>query len=187
MAIASRDIFEDLVIGFELIGRNDDGGEFYNTEWPRSPGFPVFVQNLLAYLGGVSEQTDSTIYRPGQMIQLRLDTTSPKLTVTTPAGEEKEIGRGRSGAFVFSGSDQIGVYELQDPANPEQVHRVAVNLFDEIESNIRPVLELQTEYETIAGTRAIERTRRAAWKPLLLLAFLVLLMEWYVYNRRVYL
>jgi hypothetical protein len=186
-AIASRDSFEDLVIGFELIGKNEDGGEFYNTEWPRTPGFPVFVQNVLSYLGGVSEQSDSAIYKPGQVIQLRLDTPSKRLTVKTPAGEQKEIGRGRTGAFAFGGSEKVGVYELQDPANPTRIHRVAVNLFDEIESNIPPVPELQTEYEKIEGSRGVERTRREAWKPILLLALAVLLIEWYVYNRRVYL
>ena len=77
--------------------------------------------------------------------------------------------------------------ELRDPANPKKIHRVAVNLFDEIESNIPPVPELQTEYEKIEGTRGVERTRREAWKLILLLALGVLLVEWYVYNRRVYL
>ena len=43
------------------------------------------------------------------------------------------------------------------------------------------------EHVKISGTRAVARTRREAWKWLVMLALIVLLVEWYIYNRRVYL
>ena len=187
MSIADRDSFQDLVIGFGLIGRDDGDNEFFNTLWPREPTFPVFMQNVLSYLGGVSEQNSTEIYKPGDLMQLRLDTPSKRLSLTVPDGQIREVGRGRSGAFAFGSSEQVGIYEFQDPAQPAVTHRVAVNLFDEIESDIVPQPKLQIdEHVAIEASRGVERKRRELWKPLLLLALLVLVVEWYVYNRRVY-
>lgn len=189
-AIATRDSFQDLVLGFGLLGRGNDGSEYYNTTWVRNdPSYPVFIQNLLNYLGGVSESETQAIYRPGQLIQLRLDTASKQLSMRTPDGETRQVGRGRSGAFAFSSADRIGIYELRDPAAPDELHRIAVNLFDENESNIAPVPELKLdENVAIAGNaKGVQTIRREAWKWLVMLALIVLLVEWYIYNRRVYL
>jgi len=188
-AIATRDSVQDLVIGFALIGRDDDGGEYYNTTWVRNdPSYPVFIQNVLNYLGGISESEDVTIYRPGQLIQLRLDTPSKELQLTAPDGKTSTVGRGRTGAFSFATADKVGIYQLTDEAVPDVKHRVAVNLFDETESNIIPVKELAfDENVKIASGDALQRTRRETWKWLVMLVLVVLLAEWYIYNRRVYL
>lgn len=189
MAVATRDSVQDLVLGFALIGRSDDGSEYFNTTWVRNnPSYPVFIQNVLSYLGGVSEQTSQAVYQPGQLIQLRLDTPSKTLLMKAPDGSQHEVGRGRTGAFTFSANHNTGVYELADAARPDAKHRIAVNLFDEVESNIAPVMELKMdEHVKVAASKGVQRTRREAWKVLVLLALIVLLVEWYVYNRRVYL
>lgn len=190
MAIATRDSVQDLVIGFGLIGRTPEGGEYFNTTWVRNdPSFPVFIQNVLSHLGGVSDQSSQMIHQPGQLIQLRLDTPSKRLDMKAPDDRELEVGRGRTGAFTFTANNDTGVYELTDPLKPDTTHRVAVNLFDEVESNIVPVQELQIDehVKVAASQRGVERTRREAWKILVILALVVLLVEWYIYNRRVYL
>lgn len=189
MAIATRDSVQDLVIGFALIGRTEDGGEYFNTTWVRNdPSYPVFIQNLLSYLGGVSEQSSQALYQPGQMIQLRLDTPSKELDMVAPDGRKLKVGRGRTGAFSFTANNNTGIYELTDPKKADVTHRVPVNLFDDVESNLPPVMELaMDEHVKISGKVATARVRREAWKWLAILALLVLLVEWYIYNRRVYL
>ena len=62
-----------------------------------------------------------------------------------------------------------------------------VNLFDRTESDIQPRPMLKTEYEEIPGQKAHETTRREAWRWLVWAALAILLVEWYIYNRRVYL
>ena len=121
IALATRDSFQDLVVGFALIGRTDDGGQYFNTTWVRNdPSYPVFMQNLLSYLGGVSEQANQSIYQPGQLIQLRLDTPSKRLKMKAPDGTTHDVGRGRSGAFSFTARNNIGIYQLTDEAAPEK-------------------------------------------------------------------
>ena len=189
-AIAARDSVQDLVIGFGLLGQGEDGSQYYNTTWVRNdPSYPVFIQNVANYLGGVSEADQQLIYRPGQLIEVRLDTPSKELRMVTPDGKTQQVGRGRTGAFAFSTADRVGIYELTDAARSDQVHRIAVNLFDDTESRIQPVNEIPLD-EGVAissDNRAVERTRKESWKWLTLLCLAVLLAEWYIYNRRVYL
>jgi hypothetical protein len=45
---------------------------------------------------------------------------------------------------------------------------------------------IQIGHETIEGTSGYELVRRETWKWLLLAGLAVLLVEWYIYNRRVY-
>ena len=199
IGIAPRGSFEDCVIGFEIIGSNEQG-EYFNSLWPRRASFPVFIHNALSYLGGLSQQQKSQSVRPGELVELRGDSlagdaatetikASPddQLQVLMPDRQSINLRRGPRGTFSFGSTEQLGVYEVRSGNRSESSQRFTVNLFDSLESDIVPVDELQTEYEAIAGVAAVERTRREAWKPLLLLALGVLVFEWYIYNRRVYL
>jgi hypothetical protein len=182
LAVAPREGFEDAVLGFEILG----DGEF-NTLWPRRPSFPLFIQNVLVYLGGVQSQRGAASIQPGQLMQIRGDAPTDQLQITAPDGKTTSVSRSGQNAFVFGDTDEIGIYEVREGKQNKVSQRFAANLFDGIESNIRPLPEIRTEYEEIKGQVAVERTRREAWKALLLVALVVLIVEWYVYNRRVYL
>ena len=117
LAIATRDSVQDLVIGFTLLGRGEDGSEYFNTTWVRNdPSYPVFMQNLLSYLGGVSDQSSQLIQSawtddpatPGP-------TPSKRLKMKAPDGRNLDVGRGRTGAFAFTANNNTGIYELTDP------------------------------------------------------------------------
>jgi hypothetical protein len=41
-------------------------------------------------------------------------------------------------------------------------------------------------YVDVAGKGGTEGTRQELWRPILIAAFFILLGEWYIYNRRVY-
>ena len=64
-----------------------------------------------------------------------------------------------------------------------------VNLFDRRESGIAPRASgtIQIGYVDVEAQQQWEPKRQEIWKILLLLALLVLLIEWYIYNRRIYL
>jgi hypothetical protein len=67
------------------------------------------------------------------------------------------------------------------------VERFAVNLFDSQESNLKPRAELDFDWNKVQAAADARPQPRAGWKILLLVALFVLLIEWYIYNRRVYL
>ena len=63
----------------------------------------------------------------------------------------------------------------------------AVNLFDSRESDLAPADKLDLGNEEVAAKPSKQAARQELWKWLLLGAIGVLIFEWYIYNRRVYL
>lgn len=179
--IAPRQSFEDAVLGFELYGETSLG-----TNWPARLSFPVFVLNIIDYLGGQSQVTGgSDSVPPGGTARITAETAAQRATIRTPGGASIDVAR-RGNVFEFAGTDKLGVYEVS--AGGRVIDRFAVNLFDSAESAIRPRTEpLKIGHVEVAAQPAQEVVRHEAWKFLVLAALAVLLFEWYIYNRRVYL
>jgi hypothetical protein len=187
LVIAGREGFEDVAIGFELVGTSESGGLSPKTDWPVRRSFPVFVMNVLRYLGGNRGALAMGSVQPGSPITLRSLLPVEQVRVETPTNLIFDIQREGQNAFVFTRTDELGVYAVREGGSREVSQRFAVNLFDLRESNLKRVDELAIDYDKIAGQRESEPSRRELWKWLMLLALGVLLFEWYVYNRRVYL
>jgi hypothetical protein len=186
MAIAPRGGYEDAVLGFEIVSTADDGQRF-NTNWPIGRlSFPTFLLNALDYLGRPSGGTSLASVRPGEPVTLSADGPAAELTVRAPEGDSQRLVRSQQGTYHFHGTEAVGIYEIRQE-NGQQRH-FAVNLFDESESNIRPRPEeaIQIGYVTVDGRTGWEPARRELWKYVLLGALFVLLVEWYIYNRRVF-
>lgn len=187
LAIAPRDEFEDAVLGFEIYSTGNKGQSLANTNWPIRRSFPTFVYALLEYLGGNRSALAVDMPRPGQPIALKAATSSDQLQVRTPSSIIVAIPRDKSGSFHFTATDDLGPYEVLE--NGKVTKRFTVNLFDPSESDIRPpqANSLQIGQTTVPAQSGYESARREIWKWLLSAALVVLLVEWYIYNRRVYL
>jgi hypothetical protein len=139
----------------------------------------------LEYLAGGKQGAETSLVAPGQMISLR-SAKADQLTVKLPDGTSKQVPRSKTNAFNFNSTEALGVYQVEENGGPTQYF--AVNLFNSAESDIRPRPEnsIKIGYVDVTGAAGSEGTRRELWRPLLIVAFLILLGEWYIYNRRVY-
>jgi hypothetical protein len=142
--------------------------------------------NALRYLGGGRTTLALPAVAPGQAVPLLSSSPAQRLFVTTPAPQRVVVPREAGGNFVFAATELPGVYEVREAANGPVTQRFAVNLFHRRESDLRPAPEIKLEHESIPAQSGSEPARRETWKWLLLLATLVLVAEWYIYNRRVY-
>jgi hypothetical protein len=183
-AVAPREGFEDAVLGAEIVGLNDQNERIANTDWVLRLSFPVFARNVLKYLGGNQQATSVGSVAPGQLVTLRSTAATDRLTVRTPSGKQVEIRRGKQSAYHFNETDELGVYEVVEGGKVTQ--RFAVNLLSSWETDIRPRETVKFGYVEVKGQSNWEGARRETWKWLLGLALGVLLLEWYIYNRRVY-
>jgi hypothetical protein len=196
-AIAPRDAYQDVVLGFEIFGTDKDGSRTVNTNWPRMLSFPTFCLNALEFLAGGTEDSQLTSVPPGRPVELRPAGNTPELTVVDPTGKEFTIPRTAEDIFQFHDTNQLGVYDVR--RRDQVIERFAVNLFDREESNVRLRPSQDEEGNTIAPAdirighinvaASVGRapTRKEVWKLLLACALVVLVFEWYIYNRRVYL
>ena len=188
-AIGPRDGYEDAVLGFTFEAEDDKGNRFFNTNWPLRRSFPVFVQEVITYLGNSRRVFSTDTVPPGKPYVIYRPTGPDSLKVKVPGGSTVPVSRGRQNRYNFTRTDQVGIYTVNDQSANRQ--RFAVNLFDSLESDIQPVSG--EAVKRIGNVKVDVRAkpnwdiaRRHIWKLIILLGLAVLVFEWYIYNRRVY-
>lgn len=178
-AVAPRDTFEDAVLGIELIGADKVG-----TNWPLRLSFPVFVLNVLEHFAHGSGAATALNVRSGQTIRLPLDASQERLSVETPTHERFELTGPPGRSVHFSQTSRVGLYEVHTSGVP--VTLFAVNLLDAAESDVRLRADggVQIGAETVTSETGWQSARREGWRYLAFVALGVLVVEWYLYNRR---
>ena len=184
-AIAPREGFEDAVLGIDFYATDEAGNTIVTTNWPIRQSFPTLVYGVLEYLGGRGQPLAGDSVQPGYRgfaVSVRAATGR-----AFALGERTTLSRGPRNVFAFSNTREIGAYEVLE--GDKVVQRFTVNLFDPLESDIRPREEntIRIGYVDVEGEIGFEPSRFETWKYLLVLALGVLMFEWYIYNRRVYL
>jgi len=89
--------------------------------------------------------------------------------------------------YVFSRTDELGVYDVREGSGAKVNQQFAVNLYDSRESDLTPSEKIEIGHEEVKAKQGKQAARKELWKWLLLGAIGVLIFEWYIYNRRVYL
>lgn len=183
MLVLSRQSYADLVMTFPIF---TEKGE-WNTNWPLKPSFPLFLRNVLYTLGNVSDAASEETVKPGQPKTIRPDAEMNQavnqIKVFDPENQATTLNRGTRPDFTFGETDHVGVYQVW--WNSAWQRSFAVNLLDSDESHIEPRANIQIGEERVAAGQ--ERGQpREMWKWVVLAALFVLLAEWYIYNRRVY-
>jgi hypothetical protein len=193
--IAPREGYSDAVVTFALVE-----GENFNTNWYRNISFPLFLFNALQVLGNARESVGDEVHLPGQPVVLRADTPTDTIKVTSADGKATRVlKRTPQGTFVDRNTDRSGIYHAR--WEPDGIHPFAVNLFDARESDIAPrglvpagtpegqadAYRIKIGYNAVASTKSTQPVQKEWWWPIAMAALLVVLVEWYIYNRRVYL
>jgi len=193
-AIAPREAFEDTVLGFVIVGESDDGDggvdRYFGTNLPFRTSFTSFVLNMFDYIGN-NESLDTGGFHPGETVEIDAVIPKAKFAVKTPQGRDVGGETDRLGKLHFTETDSLGVYAVN--CDGKKMHPFAVNLCDTAESNIAFDLNkdgdptVKIGYVELAGQADWTPGRREIWQLLVGLGLAVLLLEWYIYNRRVYL
>lgn len=175
----AREPFTDLVMTFAILG---DKGE-WNTNWPLHPSFPLYLRNILYALGNVSDGSNEETVQPGQVKTLRPDVSVTELEVADPDNKPQTLTRGSRADFAYGDTHKVGVYKVG--WNGEWRRSFAVNLLDQEESHLEPRGAVTIGDITVTAGKNRDQPREL-WKWLVLAALGLLLAEWYVYNKRVY-
>jgi hypothetical protein len=186
-AVGPRAGYEDAVLAFEIVAFESDGKTYSNTDWPIRRSFPVFVLNAVKYLGGVRSSLAAPNILPGSSAVLRTATPVKSVLVTSPRGDQMEVPRELQSTYVFSRTEELGIYEIREGSGSKVTQQFAVNLFDTRESDLTPAEKIDIGHEEVEAQPGKQAARQELWKYLLLGAIGVLIFEWYIYNRRVYL
>ncbi len=152
------------------------------TDLPLRVAWPVFLLNALDWF----TRDDASLiesFHTGETWFVPIDDrTATTVSVTAPSGEEF-TAQAYDGTAVFYG-DEVGFYRI---ATAEREIDVAGNLADSDESRIGPP-EVLGLGDIEAGEALTDASLEFAWDPWVILvglAFLVFIVEWSTWNRRV--
>lgn len=188
--LGPREGYLDFVLGFSIIQGADalndiDGEPSVNSDWPKKLSFPIFMQNVVENLSGLSSFSAGSDVRPGDLVTIKTELPREKIRVLSPSGKVTDLQPQTNRSFVYTQADQIGVYDVTDAATEKVDQRISVNLTDANESNLVVKEDLKLGYTQLQRVSTQVPKRKEFW-PFLLIAGLVLLMaEWIIYNRRI--
>lgn len=167
-----------LIVGFDL----------WQSDWPEHVSFPIFMRNAVQFMALGSQMNVRQSYTPGDTPRISRQQLAKlgdikQFTLLGPDGPQT-ISVPAAGDLALPPLNRVGIYTLTPPV--QQLSHLAVNLLDPTESNLTPAnLTQTTGQQPITG--ASDYTRRDLWRWLISFIVLpLLLIEWWVYTRRVH-
>lgn len=158
-----------------------------DSDLPLQITFPILISNLLEWYTPQNIISGSAQLRPGDALRLRPAPQADAVRIHLPDGTFRAVDLDRE-LIVFAETQQLGIYTLEVIENgaPTLTQHFVVNLFAPEESK----LTVQSELNLSSGTMTIAQGEREAegqlefWSWVALLAFALLLLEWYAYHQR---
>jgi len=184
LAYFTREASQFLVCAFPLILTDTAGEPRANTLWGVTPDFVVFMQNAVQMLSSNVAVTGKKSVIPGEPVTIPVPPRTTEIKISRPDGEPETIPTGGAAAVYYASTRRVGLYKV-DPAQRGS-EAFAVNLFNATESDIRPpptlVLGAENQKPQLATIQAV----KPGWPYFLIAILALLLLEWIVYNRRVF-
>jgi Ca-activated chloride channel family protein len=151
-----------------------------SSDWPLNLSFPLFVQNLVNWTPRDAAM-DAGQQATGAPIELMPMADMTIAKVVRPDGVEDAVQLDITRPVYYSSTEQVGVYTV---TSGETSRKVAVNLLDARESDVRPPESIQVGRGVVAAEKGPIIVNKELWPWLAAAALAVLLGEWMLYCRR---
>ena len=166
--------------------------DLLQSNWPLKVSFPIFLHNSMQFLAVGSSMDVRQSVEPGSTPRiprgnlLRGGQEVKQVVLKGPSAfGTRTLAVPEAGDFALPPLDHVGVYST-DPPVP-QFEQLAVNLLDSVESNVLPAKDAPGGLGEVREGEA-GRSRMELWWWIVACAALpLLLIEWWVYTRRVHL
>jgi len=175
MALLTHEGRWHVVVSFDVLSSN----------WPFFVSYPMFLTHSVETLG-LGKLLDSAAigYQPGQSITLPVPMTDSVRYVGPVVVQARPTANGLTTGSI----ERAGLYSTRNDAVGPPYDRLAVNMLDAQESDIRPVEVL--EIASSSGQAAVGATEggiREIWPWFAIGALVLLMLEWVIYTRRMHL
>lgn len=175
LVAGEKEGLRSLYIGFDLT----------ESDLPLRVAFPILLANAIDWLMGSDAGTASLQARTGDVVPTEVPAGVRRLTVVHPDGSRHALAVEQSPLF-FAATEQAGIYRFEGRRKEGPfTTRLAVNLLNEAESDIRPRDQVRLGSASIAAVDAhSQRVPREVWRWLALVGLGVMALEWFAYHRR---
>lgn len=170
-----------------------------DSNWPLDWGFVIFLASSIRTLGEDLGDEEGLVVRPGEVISTDVPRSVESVRLEGPGVSGQRLTPDGAGRVVFGPVERSGVYSLRWSGDAgtsdvrvggDVVRAMAVSMQDPVESRVesRAALELtRGDVEAVAREEGARERSTRLWPWILLGAAGLLMLEWWVYNRRVYL
>lgn len=174
-----------LICTFPLFVTLDDDAEpVLNTDWFTRWDFVTFLYDTVEFLASSRPGGTLGSLRPGDPETVAIPDRTDSVTVKRPDRTLDRIPTGGATSVTYARTRRVGTYEVQ-PAADGAAH-FAVNLFDPAESQIAPKNVVVLGSSPIPTTQGKNLVNDPLWSWLLLALLVVVVLEWIIYNKRVF-
>lgn len=158
--------------------------DLYESDLPLQVTFPVLLANVMGYLAPPSPFQSGSSVQPGEAIGITPGYDVDEVTVIDPSGHEYYLTPNEEG-FSFSETNDVGVYTVTyEDLSGMRTTAFTVNLYDPEESNLQKSGQILIEPQESAPTSRPAPAGRQIWPWLAGFGLALLLLEWWVYQRR---
>lgn len=161
-----RDNQKMVVVGFDI----------RNTDLPLKIDFPIFIQNILDYTLNINTQEKVEVLA-GENIDINILPKSKQVNIINPKGEKQKIT-----SPSYSNTFYKGVYTIEQVTDDETLKSYFVSNIDTSKESLDikethegNIVENDNQYKV--------RTGKDIRNLILILALIVISLEWVVYNR----
>lgn len=157
------------------------------TNWPLRVSFAVFVDNVLSDLGLGGGAAAGRWYQPGEVSVVPAQGTSGgsggarQFSVNGPEELMASVDQGVATLPMFR---LTGLYRASSVLTAPW-DKLPVNLCDDLETDVRPSGVLRFGSTPAQAQSGSEVVRKEVWRWFVLAGLALLMVEWYVYTRRV--
>lgn len=167
------------------------------SNWWLEPSFIVFLGQSVRHVTDGGPGDARVASRPGVSRGETLPVGVDSAQLIPPRGDRISVPVDAAGQAIAGPLREVGLYALSWEGAPgpsdtrdgsRSERRFAVNLADASASDVTPRRELVIQAERIGASGLGEgssRTPRQLWPWLLVAGLLIVMLEWYVYNRKV--
>ena len=166
-----------------------------DSDWCFDPGWVLFLAGSVLYLSDAGAGATGESVRPGDTLRTRLPLGAKDARVSLPDNTRVEVEPASDGSVAFGPVITNGIYTVSwvgaaaaadFSADGRNRRPVAANLTDPNESDIGAATTLALANDVVAARSEEESAlTRKLWPYLLLLALAIIMLEWWVYNRKV--
>jgi hypothetical protein len=160
--------------------------DVFSSDWAYRPSLPLFFRNVVPWIAEASPRRHPTALRTGEPILIPAGLGTGTAQLIYPKESDRmplKIELSAEHSTFVKGTETVGLYTLKDAGPEDRVY--ALNLASREESDNGRRGSLKIGDVTIESNRTAVEAKREIWRDLAMAAAALLLIEWWVFHRRV--
>ncbi|HWB19749.1 MAG TPA: BatA and WFA domain-containing protein [Phycisphaerales bacterium] len=161
-----------------------------DSNWVYQRSFLIFIMNSVETLGRAGEPLTEQGYKCGDAFTARIPANATNVSIQSPDGKNNPVSVTESGQAVWGPIPISGLYTMtwNTPDSGAKSSRTfAVNLVSMTEGRVDVAPELKLGNETVTGDATAAHHYVSLWPWAIALCVALLMVEWWIYHRKLYL